>query len=350
MHRRAVADLDEDIASWSEEEPEQGKDPRRDPVVAAYMAEVRRHALLTPKREIELGKMIEPILIVRSGIKKLSEGLVKRKTGYGEPDPHKRQALKDEIALLREEEATIFFSESFLSARKELIECNLRWVLNIARRFTDRGLPFKDVVQEGNIGLMKAAEKYNWHLGFRFCTYSAWWIRQSITRAIVTYGSTVRLPSYLYELLPSVLATRAAYIDETGFVPTVPELAKRCGKTEAVIERVLTKGNMIISLEAPIGGADTPFINALSYEGGVSDDAVTRMLLSERIEWALGHALNPREREFVERKFGLVGLGETLRAIGLNNDLSHERVRQIIVEAIRKLKADRYRVKLVGFL
>jgi len=339
MKRRVLGDLDGGgIAAVAKESKGLSASSRfaADYVSESYLEGMRSKALLSHEREIELGKLIEPIIIVRKSIGALKERLIKRNGAYTEPDAGRRAEIEVELYLLAEKELSICTSPQFLEARGELIEHNLRWVITIATKYRDRGLPFNDMVQEGNIGLMRAAEKYEWDKGFRFSTYSAWWIRQAITRAL-TEASVVRMPTYMYELLPKVMALQEVFINEHGYKPTGQYLAEKCDEDIQTIERVLTTGNTIISLESPSDDPDVSFKDLFAADGETPVDGTIRILLREAIDRTLV-VLTPIQQEVIERRYGLTGVEETCRAIALSKELSWQRICQIEKEGLAKLR------------
>ena len=338
MKRRALGDLNGGGIGVAAKESKVS-DSRRfaaDYVSGSYLEGVKGKALLSLEREIELGKLIEPIIIVRKSMGRLKERLIKRNGAYMEPDAGRRREIEIELHLFAQKESSIGKSSQFLEARGELIEHNLRWVITIATRYRDRGLPFNDIVQEGNIGLMKAAEKYEWDKGFRFSTYSAWWIRQAITRAL-TEASVVHMPTYVYELLPKVMTLQEVFVNQHGYMPSYQYLAEKCDENIETIERVLTTGNTIISLESPWDGCDASLKNLLADDRETPVDGVIRTFLKEAIDRTLG-ALTPIQQEVIERKYGLTGVHETFRAIALSKGLSWQRICQIEKEGLAKLR------------
>lgn len=316
----------------------------------SYMSEVRSFELLTHAQEIELGKAIEPMIIVRKRINAISERLVKDKNGYRESDSEKRKKLKCELEQCRKEESLICATEQFQNARNALVAHNLRWVIAIAKKFRGKGMPFKDVIQEGNIGLIKAAEKYEWNRGFRFCTYSAWWIRQSIARAIGN-DRVVHLPAHIVDLLPRVMSLREAFVTEHGYEPSYEYLAERCKERVTTIERVLSTGYKIFSMESSAkNDSDLLLKNILATDGETSFDGAVLVLLRERFAKML-HVLTPMQREVVERRFGLnTYLAHTLEEIAELKGFSRERIRQIEKETLGKLRMPHNQIKLNGYL
>ena len=288
MKRRALGDLNGGGIGAAAKESKGSISSRfaADYVSGSYLEGVKRKALLSSEREIELGKLIEPIIIVRKNIGRLKERLIKRNGVYTEPDAGRRAEIEVELHLLAEKESLICKSPQFLEARGELIEHNLRWVITIATRYRDRGLLFNDMVQEGNMGLMRAAEKYEWDKGFRFSTYSAWWIRQAITRAL-NEASVVRMPTYIYELLHKVMALQEVFVNEHGYKPSHQYLAEKCDENIQTIERVLTTGNAIISLQSPSDDPDGSFENLFADGGETPVDGAIRVFSREAIDRTL---------------------------------------------------------------
>jgi len=266
-------------------------DSERMEPIRAYLKDIRSVALLTPKQEIELATRI------------------------------KRGDAK---------------------AKRQMILANLRLVINIAKRYAHLGVPLLDLIEEGNLGLMKAVTKYNPRKGFRFSTYAAWWIRQYITRAIANQGKTVRIPVYMTELLSKFKRVTEELTQKFGRKPSVRELAKRM---RLPLERVLRLQELVTaaqptSLETPVGEeGETEMIDLLQDETIPSpQDEITRFLQHERID-ALLQRMSERERRVLSLRYGLEDgisrtLGETAKFFGI----TRERVRQIEVAAMRKLR------------
>jgi len=345
MNKRAVGDLDESELTVTAECSERLKDFNDNALAAFYMAEARQYPLLSFSREIELGKMIEPIILVRKEIGKLEEELKKLESESGEWSDAQRADFEIALDMSRQKEFSILGSSVFLDARDELVVHNLRWVMKIARRFVNKGILFQDVVQEGNIGLMAAAEKYEWQRNFRFCTYATWWIRQSIARSIVRTGFLIRMPDYMYEMLPRVMAAQEAYVNQYGFKPSAAQLALLCDTTEERVQRLLSNSNRIISLESPLSDSCLSLIHIIPDDRENLDDEILEIIASQKITERLD-MLPPVQREIIERRFGLKGAPETLRAIAESLDRSHERIRQVEAEALAKLKEPHEGIRL----
>ncbi len=225
-------------------------------------------------------------------------------------------------------------------ARAELAQANLRLVVSIARRYVNRGVPLIDLVQEGNIGLLRAVEKFDWRRGFKFSTYATWWIRQAVTRAIADDARTIRIPVHLYDVVLRLGRTTSQLHQELGREPTLAELAVAL---ELPVDRVRELVRVMphpISLDATVGeDADTPLSDLVRDDSGASvEQATENGLLREQVHEAL-LTLTPRERRVIECRYGLHGDSEaTLTAIGREIGLTRERIRQIEASALRKLR------------
>jgi len=259
-----------------------------------------------------------------------------------------RAYLKDikSVALLtprQEIELATRIKRGDTKAKRQMILANLRLVINIAKRYTHLGVPLLDLIEEGNLGLMKAVTKYNPRKGFRFSTYAAWWIRQYVTRAIANQGKTVRIPVYMTELLSKFKRVTEELTQKLGRKPSARELAKRMRLPVERIHRLqeLVTAAQTTSLETPVGEeGETEMIDLLQDETVPSPhDEITRFLQHERIE-ALLSRMSERERRVLSLRYGLEDgisrtLGETAKFFGI----TRERVRQIEVAAMRKLRA-----------
>ena len=290
------ADLDEPEAL-----PEDVENAKLDDPVRMYLKEIGRIKLLTPEEEQEIAK-------------KMAEG--------------------DE------------------DARKRMSEANLRLVVSIAKRYVGRGMQLLDLIQEGNLGLMKAVEKFDYTKGYKFSTYATWWIRQSITRAIADQARTIRIPVHMVETINRVLRTSHSMVQKLGREPTTKEIADELHIEESKVEEVLKIAQEPVSLETPIGEEEDSHLGDFIQDDEASQpsEEASYTLLREQLEEVLS-TLTPREEQVLRMRFGLTdGKPHTLEEVGKEFNVTRERIRQIEAKALRKLRHPSRSKKLKDFL
>ena len=290
---------------------------------------------------------------IESYIKETDESLLE---GVNISDPV-RMYLKEigKVPLLTfEEEREIAkrIEEGDESAKAELTEANLRLVVSIAKKYTGRNLSFLDLIQEGNLGLIKAVEKYDYMKGFKFSTYATWWIRQAITRAIADQARTIRIPVHIVETINKLTKTKRILLQELGREPSDQEVAERMGVTEAKVIEISKISQDPVSLETPIGEEEDSHLGDFLPDESSPEpsDAASLVLMKEQLNSVLDH-LTDREKRVLQLRFGLEdGRQRTLEEVGHEFNVTRERIRQIEAKALRKLRHPNRSKKLRDYL
>ncbi len=275
-----------------------------------------------------------------------------------------RQPMQDELRNIlitcqespsslrnRVDDLKVVFSE-YQQAKRELSEGNLRLVVSIAKKYRNRGLSFLDLIQEGNAGLMRAVDKFEYRRGFKFCTYATWWIRQAITRAVADQSRTIRIPVHMVETMSRVRTVSRQLLQELGREPTLEEVARRSETTIDEARRVLAMSRYPISLDRPVGNSEDSHFGDLLPDGEAENPALgaAQEMLRGRIDKVL-KTLSYREREIIKLRYGLGdGYSYTLEEVGHIFKVTRERIRQIEAKAVRKLQQPSRSQELVGFL
>ncbi len=296
--------------------------------IRLYLQEIGRIRLLRADEEIELARKIADLLELERMREKLLNDL--------DREPHDREWAAVASMPLNQFRHRLFLGRR---AKDKMVQSNLRLVVSIAKKYMNRGLSFQDLIQEGSLGLIRAAEKFDHEKGYKFSTYATWWIRQAITRAIADQSRTIRLPVHLYETISRIKKTTKLLSQEMGRKPTEEEIATRMEMTIEKLRFIAKSAQLPISLETPIGKEeDSRLGDFIEADGEMPEDQVSKSLLREDLEGVLD-TLSPRERDVLRLRYGLDdGRMKTLEEIGQIFNVTRERIRQIEAKALRKLR------------
>jgi len=296
--------------------------------IRLYLQEIGRIRLLRADEEIELARKIADLL----ELERVREGL-QRQLDRSPEDREWAEAVNMTLSAFRHR------LHLGRRAKDKMVQSNLRLVVSIAKKYMNRGLSFQDLIQEGSLGLIRAAEKFDHEKGYKFSTYATWWIRQAITRAIADQSRTIRLPVHLYETISRIKKTTKLLSQEMGRKPTEEEIATRMEMTIEKLRFIAKSAQLPISLETPIGKEeDSRLGDFIESDGETPEDQVSKNLLREDLENVLD-TLSPRERDVLRLRYGLDdGRMKTLEEIGQIFNVTRERIRQIEAKALRKLR------------
>lgn len=308
--------------------------------VRMYLKEIGKVPLLSADEEIELAQKMEAGSVAVEKIPLLKERLAE--TG----DEQEKEEIRAEIKALQLD------VDRGSDAKKRLAEANLRLVVSIAKRYVGRGMLFLDLIQEGNLGLIKAVEKFDYRKGYKFSTYATWWIRQAITRAIADQARTIRIPVHMVETINKLIRVSRQLLQELGREPTPEEIAEEMKMPVERVREILKISQEPVSLETPIGEEEDSHLGDFIKDDNVPvpADAATFTLLKEQLEEVLG-TLTEREQKVLTLRFGLEdGRARTLEEVGKEFNVTRERIRQIEAKALRKLRHPSRSRKLKDYL
>ena len=308
--------------------------------VRMYLKEIGKVPLLSADEEIELAQKMEAGSLAVEKIPLFKERLAE--TG----DEQEKEEIQAEIKALQLD------VDRGSDAKKRLAEANLRLVVSIAKRYVGRGMLFLDLIQEGNLGLIKAVEKFDYRKGYKFSTYATWWIRQAITRAIADQARTIRIPVHMVETINKLIRVSRQLLQELGREPTPEEIAEEMKMPVERVREILKISQEPVSLETPIGEEEDSHLGDFIKDDNVPvpADAATFTLLKEQLEEVLG-TLTEREQKVLTLRFGLEdGRARTLEEVGKEFNVTRERIRQIEAKALRKLRHPSRSRKLKDYL
>ena len=308
--------------------------------VRMYLKEIGKVPLLSAEEEIDLAQKMEEGNVAQEKI------IILKKRIEESEDEAEIADLKEEIKTLQKD------VDAGADAKKRLAEANLRLVVSIAKRYVGRGMLFLDLIQEGNLGLIKAVEKFDYRKGYKFSTYATWWIRQAITRAIADQARTIRIPVHMVETINKLIRVSRQLLQELGREPSPEEIAEEMGMPVERVREILKISQEPVSLETPIGEEEDSHLGDFIKDDNVPvpADAAAFTLLKEQLEEVLG-TLTEREQKVLTLRFGLEdGRARTLEEVGKEFNVTRERIRQIEAKALRKLRHPSRSRKLKDYL
>ncbi len=297
-----------------------------DDSISLYLKEIGRVALLTAEEEISLAKRMEA-------------------------GRDAREELNDDVDW-EERERLLWLMRDGQRAQEHLIKANSRLVVSVAKKYVGRGVPFLDLIQEGNIGLIRAVKKFDYRRGFKFSTYATWWIRQAVTRAIADQGRTIRVPVHMYEQINRLTRTSRQLVQELGRDPTTEEIAAELGVSPRKVEHIMRVSQRPLSLEMPVGEEEDSYLGDFIEDEDADSpiEAAGQQLLREVID-EIFQSLTPREVRILQLRFGLVdGYQYTLEEVGKKFGVTRERIRQIEAQALSRLRHPSRSRKLRDYL
>ena len=298
-----------------------------DDSISLYLKEIGRVPLLTADEEVSLAKRMERGRDAR------------QKLTLGADDPNERDRL---LLAVKDGQA----------AQEHLIKANSRLVVSVAKKYVGRGVPFLDLIQEGNIGLIRAVKKFDYRRGYKFSTYATWWIRQAVTRAIADQGRTIRVPVHMYEQINRLTRTSRQLVQELGRDPTTDEIAERLGVPPRKVEQIIRVSQRPLSLEMPVGEEEDSYLGDFIEDADADSptDSASQTMLRQVID-EIFESLTPREVRILQLRFGLVdGYSYTLEEVGKKFGVTRERIRQIEAQALGRLRHPSRSRKLRDYL
>ncbi|MGH2707372.1 MAG: RNA polymerase sigma factor RpoD [Actinomycetota bacterium] len=338
----------EDVEDFRRD-PELLKAPTNDPV-RMYLKEIGKVPLLAAEQEVDLAMRIESGLMATDSLQEPSSFDIEEVIELAgrsnlEVDP-------EELVVDKAREICRRIEWDGIQAKRKLVEANLRLVVSIAKRYVGRGMLFLDLIQEGNLGLIRAVEKFDYKKGFKFSTYATWWIRQAITRAIADQARTIRIPVHMVETINKLVRVQRQLLQDLGREPLPEEMAEQMEMTPEKVREILKVSQEPVSLETPIGEEEDSHLGDFIEDSDavVPLDAASFILLQEQLEAVL-HTLSEREKKVIQLRFGLQdGMPRTLEEVGREFGVTRERIRQIESKTLSKLRHPSRSQKLRDFL